>query len=261
MDGTLLNEKNEMPEKTFAIINSLHERGITFAVASGRQHLSLQKLYDKIKDEIIIIAGNGSIIIDKGVVIFSDVMNLRDVREIVEILYQIPDLKLTICGLRSAYMFEENVMSEMPMDLVESQFPVRTMINSLDDLPANEEVIQVAIFDPHFNSKVNIYEKLKHLEDTCQLAVSGAEWLDVMNKGVNKGVAIKKLRDILKASAEETMVFGDELNDYEMMQQAYYSYAMANAVPKIKEIANFIAPTNEEEGVICILENFLAMTK
>ena len=259
MDGTLLNEKNEMPEKIFDIIDCLHGRGITFAVASGRHHLSLQKLYDKIKDDIVIIAGNGSIIIDKGKIIFADIMNPDDVREIVEILIQIPDLKIAINGLRSAYMFEE--MSELPMCIVESHFPVRTIINSLDDLPADEEVIQVAIFDPHFNSKVNIYEKLKHLEDTYQLAVSGSCWLDVMNKGVNKGVAINKLQEILEASAVETMVFGDELNDYEMMQQAYYSYAMANAVPKIKEIANFIAPANVDEGVISILENFLAMTK
>ena len=261
MDGTLLNDKKEMPEKTFDIIDRLHERGITFAVASGRQHLSLQQLYDKIKDDIVIIAGNGSIIIDKGKVIFADTINPDDVREIVEITNQIPNLKITLCGLKSAYMFEENVMSEMPMYLVESHFPARTIIKGLDDLPADEKVIQIAIFDPNFNSNVNIYEKLKHFERTCHLAVSGSEWLDIMNIGVNKGVAIKKLQEILDAMPEETMVFGDELNDYEMMQQAYYSYAMANAVPKIKEISNFEAPSNEEQGVIRILENFLAMTK
>ena len=261
MDGTLLNDRKEMPEKTFDIVDHLHEKGITFAVASGRQHLSLQQLYGRIKDDIVIVAGNGSIIIDKGETIFADTIDPDTVREIVEVVSQIPDLKLTISGLKSAYMFEENVISEMPMYLVESHFPVRSIIKSLDDLPTDEKVIQVAVFDPQFNSKVNIYEKIKHLEHKCKLAISGSEWLDIMNIDVNKGVAIQKLQEKLGATAEETMVFGDELNDYEMMQQAYYSFAMANAIPEIKEISNFIAPSNEEQGVIRILENFLAMTK
>ena len=261
MDGTLLNDKKEMPEKTFDIIDRLHARGITFAVASGRQYLSLQRLYDKIKDDIVIVAENGGIILDKGKIIFADIMKPDDVHEIVEAVNKLPNLKLTICGLKSAYMFEENIMSDMPMQLVESYFPIRTIIKSLDDLPNDEKVVKFTVFDCQFHAKVNIYEKLKYLEHKYQFAVSGAEWTDIMNLGVNKGVAIQKLQEQLDASQEETMVFGDALNDYEMMQQAYYSYAMANAVPEIKEISNFTAPSNEDQGVIRILENFLAMTK
>ena len=258
MDGTLLNDAKELPEATFDIIDRLHERGIVFAVASGRDHLSLQHLYNEIKDDIVFIAGNGSIIIDKGEVIFADTMDPDKVRSMVEIIHQIPDIKITLNGLRSSYMFEDNILSDMPVELVESHFPIHTIIKNLDELPDDEEIIQIAVFDPEFNSKENIYDRLKYFKD-FHLAISGPEWLDIMNIGVNKGVGIKKLQEILDATPEETMVFGDELNDYEMMQQAYYSYAMANAVPKIKEISNFIAPSNEEEGVIRILENFLAM--
>jgi len=260
MDGTLLNDAKEMPKSTFEIVDRLHKRDIIFAVASGRQHLSLQYLYDEIKDDIVFIAGNGSIIIDKGKVIFADTLDLDFANEIVEAVNEIPDLKVTFCGLKSAYLFEDNVLKDMPVELVESHFPVYTIIKSLAELPADEEIIQIVIFDPEYKSKENIYNKLKHFEDRCHLAISGPEWLDIMNIGVNKGVAIKKFQKILDATPEETMVFGDELNDYEMMQQAYYSYAMANAVPEIKEIANFQAPSNEEEGVIKILENFLSMT-
>jgi len=262
MDGTLLNDAKKMPKKTFEIVDRLHAKGITFAVASGRDHLSLQHLYDEIKDDIVFIAGNGSIIIDKGKVIFAEVMDLDDIHEIVEVVNKIPDIKITLCGLKSAYMFEENnILSDMSLELVESHFPTYTVIKNLAELPTNEEIILIAIFDPNYKSKENIYDNLKHFEDRCHLAISGSEWLDIMNIGINKGVGIKKLQEKLDATPEETMVFGDELNDYEMMQQAYYSYAMENAVPKIKEIANFAAPSNEEEGVIRILENFLAMTK
>jgi len=263
MDGTLLNDAKEMPENTFEIIDQLHRRGIVFAVASGRQHLSLQKLYNEIKDDIMIVAGNGSIIIDKGEIISIETMNFKIVREIVETVEQLqmPNLKVIICGLRSDYMFEDNITSVMPEYLVESHFPIRTIIKTLDDFPKDEQVLQISINDSEFNSQKNIYEQLKHLEGKCHITVSGSEWVDIINAGVNKGTAIKKLQEMLDADPVETMVFGDELNDYEMMQQAYYSYAMENAVPKIKEVSNFTAPSNEDAGVIKILENFLAITK
>ena len=260
MDGTLLNDKKEMPENTFEVIKQLHARGITFAVASGRQHFSLQKLYEEVKDDIVIISGNGGVIIDKGELIYSNPMDKQAVAKIIEFAFATPELKVNLCGLNATYMFENNVTNNMPMYLVESHFPKRVIIDNLEDVPADEEILQVAIFDDRFNSKENIYDKLKHLEGSCHLTISGSEWVDIVNKGVNKGAAIKILQDMLGATPEETMVFGDERNDYEMMQQAYYSYAMANAVDQIKEVSNFVAPTNEEAGVIRILENFLAMT-
>jgi len=261
MDGTLLTDNKEMPEKIFKIIDDLHKRGIAFAVASGRQHFSLQKLYGEIKDDIIIVAGNGSIIIDKGEIISVDTLDFDVVYEIVEEISKMPSLKATICGLEADYMFEDNVTSTLSDHLVNSHFPVTSIIKSLDDLPEHEKILQIAIYDPSHNSEKNIYDKLKHLGGKCHITVSGVEWVDIIAVGVNKGTAIKKLQQMLGATPEETMVFGDESNDYEMMEQAYYSYAMANAIPKIKEIAKFRAPSNEDEGVVKILENFLSMTK
>ena len=259
MDGTLLNSKKELPEKTFDIINRLHAKGITFAVASGREYNSLVNIYKEIADKIVIISDNGARITYNGKMISHDIMAQHSIDEIMHAVSQIPDLKLTICCLNSTYMFEENVLSEMSNELIESYFPDRIIINDLSEIPADDQIIKFAIFDPKRNSRTNIYEKLKNLEHKYQLAVSGTEWMDIMNLGVNKGVAIQKLQEKLSATAEETMVFGDELNDYEMMQRAYYSYAMENAVDKIKKVSNFTAPSNEDQGVIRILENLLAM--
>lgn len=50
------------------------------------------------------------------------------------------------------------------------------------------------------------------------------------------------------------MAFGDQMNDFEMLSEAYYSYAMDNAVEKIKQISRFSAPSNNEFGVIQILK-------
>jgi len=257
MDGTLLNEKKEMPERIFGIIDKLHQRNITFAIASGRQHLSLQKLYDKIKDEIVFIAGNGSIIIDKGEILFADNLNGDVVREIVSKIKEIPKVHIILCGLESAYFLTDGLFEVMPQYLMDSHFPVKKIIYDLDELPFGEEIIQIAVYDEEANSKTNVYDKIKGFENVAHITISENTWVDIMNRGVNKGVAINKLQQILKATPKDTMVFGDALNDLEMMQQAYYSYAMENAVAEIKESANFSAPSNEDEGVIQILDEFL----
>ena len=78
-----------------------------------------------------------------------------------------------------------------------------------------------------------------------------------MNFGINKGIAIQQVQKLLHISPRECAAFGDYLNDLEMMSSVYYSYAMANAHPKIKEIANFRAPSNTEHGVMVTIQEFI----
>jgi HAD superfamily hydrolase (TIGR01484 family) len=65
--------------------------------------------------------------------------------------------------------------------------------------------------------------------------VSGSIWLDISHKLANKGRAMELLQKKYSITTEQTMAFGDYLNDLEMMQQAHYSFAMENAHPDIKK--------------------------
>lgn len=71
-----------------------------------------------------------------------------------------------------------------------------------------------------------------------------------MNVGVTKGRGIEVLQQRLGASYESTMAFGDYLNDIEMLNSAYYSYAMENAHPLVKNTANFHTGSNEDFSVM-----------
>lgn len=84
-----------------------------------------------------------------------------------------------------------------------------------------------------------------------KVVISGGKCLDISKKEINKGKAIKLLQKKLGILSEKTMVFGDYLNDLEMMQEAKYSFAMKNAQPEVKEVAHFITEyDNTEDGVI-----------
>jgi len=91
---------------------------------------------------------------------------------------------------------------------------------------------------------------LAKFRDTHQVTVSGEHWIDVTSKTANKGAAITHLQDALGITPAQTMVFGDFLNDLEMMDTADYSFAMDNAHPLLRSRARFVAPPNSENGVV-----------
>ena len=78
-----------------------------------------------------------------------------------------------------------------------------------------------------------------------------------MNSGVNKGSAVKAVQADLGVTPGQTAIFGDFLNDLEMMPLAKWSFAMANAHPDIIEASNYVAPSYKENGVITVLAKLL----
>ena len=84
--------------------------------------------------------------------------------------------------------------------------------------------------------------------------LAGPEWIDIVNKDANKGAAVKKIADLKGIKQDEILAFGDYLNDLTMLEAAGTSYAMVNGHPDLKKIADHIAPSNNDEGVMQILQ-------
>ena len=93
----------------------------------------------------------------------------------------------------------------------------------------------------------------KNLSDKLEFVVSGDKWIDIMNKGISKGNAINMIQEKFKINQKNTMVFGDYYNDLTMFKAAHYSYAMKNAPEDVKKHANFIAGSNNEDGVYNVI--------
>ena len=87
--------------------------------------------------------------------------------------------------------------------------------------------------------------------------MAGVQWIDTMDPAVNKGNAVKLLQESLEILPEETMAFGDQLNDIEMLKRAYYSFAVSNARPETKLAARFLADSNVNGGPLKIMKLLL----
>jgi hypothetical protein len=82
------------------------------------------------------------------------------------------------------------------------------------------------------------------------IAISGKVWVDCMNPDAGKGNALAHIQKLLGVTPAETMVFGDNCNDIGMLQQADYSYAVANAHPQLKAVARYETGAYWEDGVL-----------
>ena len=244
MDGTFLNDKKEFSEEFWDIYSKMEEKDIKFVVASGRQYQNLKKNFETISNKIVFIAENGSYVIENGKEIYSRVLSEEIIKKYVEIGRGIPTTNIVLCGKKSAYIESENLEF---IGEVEKYYEKKKLVENLLEVK-DDEIIKITYCDLSGTEK-NVYPYIKNEKDT-QIVVSGEIWLDISHLESNKGIALEALQKKLDISYDETMIFGDYLNDYEMLKKGKYSFAMENAHEKIKRISNFIAKSNNENGVI-----------
>lgn len=255
IDGTLVPDGSSIinPE-IFEVILNLKGQGIYFIAASGRQYTSISKLFAPIKDQIFYIAENGAYMGAGSRELLTVPMNKDYVHEIVKQARQYPDCEIFLSGKRTLYIDskDENFIKY----LVEGY---ENEVDHVEDiLDVKEEIIKVSVYHKGFEA----YEVIgKHMislwEDKLKVVISGSEWLDFMGKDVSKGTALREIQESLGISKEETMVFGDNYNDIEMLEEAYYSYAIGNAVDEVKSVARFVTDTNVNDGVLKVLKTLL----
>ena len=244
MDGTLLNSNNEIHADFYPMFQSLKEKDIIFAAASGRQYYNLLERFKDIKDDMMFIAENGTFVVYKGKELIVNSLEKNIAKELIEIGRTIPNSYVILCGKNSAYIesHDERLINQTAKYY--ERYKIVEDLTSIDD-----DILKVTICD--FNgSENNSNNYFDEYRDKVQITVSGEIWLDIVAKGINKGVAINEIQNLLNIDYKETMVFGDYLNDLEMMSSAYHSYAMANAHDTLKKAARFIAKSNDENGVI-----------
>ena len=244
MDGTLLNSNNEIHADFYPMFQSLKEKDIIFAAASGRQYYNLLERFKDIKDDMMFIAENGTFVVYKGKELIVNSLEKNIAKELIEIGRTIPNSYVILCGKNSAYIESHDERLIKQTAKYYERYKIVEDLTSIDD-----DILKVTICD--FNgSENNSNNYFDEYRDKVQITVSGEIWLDIVAKGINKGVSINEIQNLLNIDYKETMVFGDYLNDLEMMSSAYHSYAMANAHDTLKKAARFIAKSNDENGVI-----------
>lgn len=244
IDGTLVNTRKELPPNFDKTIRRLKSKGILFAVSSGRSLIALQEQFGKYINDISMICDNGALIVDRGKIISRSVIPKEKVIRIIDICYA-NGMTPLLCSPNTTFISDGDTGYHNEVALY---YKKRTVLKDLRSFDG--EVTKVAIYQEKGIENNGLELLNNEFGKDLTVTLSGYYWVDIMNAGISKGRGIEILQSRIGASYESTMAFGDYLNDIEMLNCAYYSYAMENAHPLVKTAANFQTGNNDDFAVI-----------
>lgn len=251
LDGTLLNSDKQFPAEFPAWVKAHPDTAVV--LASGRQLFTLQEQFSEIADRLWYIAENGALIAHAGEIIKVDSMSGEDV---LEILDEFPGDELCeplLCGLKSAYVRHIGGKAKEESTKYYARIEYN---NDLRSCASQDKMLKIAIFVQSFRAE-EVYNRLPERKKGLTALLSGDSWIDIANSTVEKGIALRTVREHLGVTREETAAFGDYLNDMTLLAEAGESYAMANAHPDLKRTARHVTRfTNDENGVMDVLSNW-----
>lgn len=248
MDGTLLNSKKQLTQNSIRAIKAVKNMGIHFSVASGRQYYNIYNVFKQhgLEKNVSFLAENGTIVFDKGKLIFANKLGDNIVKATVELARKTPHVYPVLCGVNSAYIEDNHpkIISEF-----NKYFDRRQFLSNVLQCLKYDTITKIALLDTTSNAETYLYPIFKRFEKHYQVLVSGVEWVDLINKGVNKGTAVEMIGDLYNSSFEHRMAFGDYLNDLALLKACKYSFSVANAHETLKKAAYKICPSNDDDGV------------
>lgn len=281
LDGTLLNSYGEISEKNKEAIRLAKQKGAEIVIASGRPFQSAKSFASEAGINNYVICGNGSSLYDiKNDKILYDkfidrqkVLNIIKICEENSIFYCLYTEKLIISkSLNYNISFYHNENKKMPDDKKVNIKIINDIYKYVEDNP-EIGILKITICDEDKIIFGGINRKLKEIKDievldvqhmAKKVIISGTEeinieyhYTEITSQNVNKWNAIHKLADLLKIKQEEIIAIGDNINDKEMIENASVGIVMGNSAPYMKEYADKVVASNNEDGVAEALEEFI----
>lgn len=276
IDGTLLNSKSELTEKTKQVLKKASMQGIYIVLTSGRLTESVKKFCSEIGADKYLIAENGASIInlqtndlEYSKYISKEVVNkVLDVCEENNIYYMVyTNKELIVKNIKHMTMFFYK-QNYNPNARINTIIAGRDYINAVTD---NFTKLMICDEDRAiYNSIVSKLNKIPEIDvspvphiSSKNLEIDGEKktieysYADICAKGTNKWIAIKELAGKLGIKDEEIIAIGDNINDIKMIENAGLGVAMENGSPHVRALADVVAPSNNDDGVAYIVEKYV----
>lgn len=260
IDGTLLDDRHEVPTETKKLFKKLLDQGHLIYLATGRMYHSGQETALTIDPRVGTIASNGGIYFleDKLVRQTLAADTAEQVYHVAK-KYALPlfffsDQTVYYSETLPHYFTDKGDQNRLGKD---GANPFVSISEVNDFHQTKEQYINGIIISE--NSDLDLTPVKEELIKIPGVSISSSHSnnIEIMAAGVSKKTAISAIQKALTIGTSETICFGDGENDLEMFEAAEYSVAMANASQLVKDKATFTTGSNHENGLLTFLSNFL----
>jgi Cof subfamily protein (haloacid dehalogenase superfamily) len=251
MDGTLLNSSSKISDENVQAVDEFVAGGGLFGVATGRSHTNSALFLEDIKINTPCIVYNGCGVYDFKTKKFIALYELSKIKLINFIQYcvvEFPNVVIQIYTTEQCYVMSPETKANKEFVAIHQPCVFGSMEDVLD-----EQWIKILFCSEMVDLKaVEAAMKSFHLEKELRWVFSGDIYLEFLPNQITKGSALQKLREYMGGDYK-IYAIGDYNNDLEMLQAADIGIATGNALPAVKEIADEIAVSNDENAIADVI--------
>lgn len=263
LDGTLLNLNKQISDIDKEAINCAINSGVKILVCSGRIYAGARTFARYLGINGPLIACNGALIKDMDTedVLYSDFLDFEDCKRVIDILHEYNMYFHIYAGdamftekLEFAAKFYWDKNLTLPK---EKRVDIRLVENIKNEISHEaSNIAKIVTISDNLEKLSQVRGKVENIKSVSVMS-SSTENFEIVNKGVSKGNALKFLSEKLGIHRNEIIAMGDNENDYSMLEFAGLAVAMGNAEDYIKDIADYITLSNNENGVSKVLNKFV----
>ncbi len=259
VDGTLIGHGAYPSSRVAEAVQKVKERGITVALGTGRASEACYHLLRSLELDGLHIVFDGAAVVEwpSNDLIFLQALPPRAMQRLVELSRQY-DLFLEIYA-HDFYFIEKDG------DLADHQrrkLQINSLITDLMSLVGRVKVVKGQLLAANEDEKRRADFVTREMEKFCKIAWSldpsnGIYFGNAVTRTVSKGGALREVADYLGIDLARTLAIGDSYNDMGIFKVAGTAVAMGHAPDVLKELANWVAPSVDDDGVAVAIEKFM----
>lgn len=242
LDLTLLKSDGTLSEHTVQVLKKCREQGILVGFCTSRGTTRIEQ-YEKAVEPEVVICNAGASIFYKGELIHSENFTLEETHRLFKRVYEVcgENAEITVDTLYDFFWNKKEDKSSMYMP--EAKFDdLRNF-----EMPAMKFCVQLTD-----SEKARLIAD--EVENCSTIKFSDIPWYKFSPKSASKENGIKFISEYLKIQTEEMISFGDDFSDIEMLRTTGVGVAMGNAIPEVKEAADDMTLTCDQDGVAYYIE-------
>lgn len=262
IDGTLTNSKKEISDKTRRAIWNTLEHGHKVILASGRPTPGMRRYEEELelaKNGGYLLSFNGARIVDcrTGEVVYQRTIPLSIIPSLYAFARDNGCGLVTYFGDRIISAFEPDEYVELESRINNMEIKVVNNFKSYVDFDINKCLLTAPV------DKAPEFEKQLQEKYGDQVSIYRSEpfFIEVMPQNVDKATSLDRMLESVGLTRDNAICCGDGFNDISMIKYAGLGVAMGNAQPAVKEVADLITGTNDEDGLVPVIDDYILNQK